>query len=705
MKKFIFTVILSVAVLFINMQSLLSVDLIGYFHNWNYSEAPYIHLNNVDDRYSYIIVSFAIPTSNTNMTMNFSPDGVLQAEFISKIQAMQSLGKKILLSIGGATSTIDISNATQKNNFVNSLNTIINTYGFDGIDIDIESGNSILITSGSTINNPTNQSMVNLIEAIKQIMSDYRSAHNKKMLLTMAPETAYVQGGQSGFGSIWGGYLPIINALRDSIDILQVQLYNSGTMYGVDGNIYTQGTADFIIAMTEATIKGFNTSGGYFNGLDASKVAIGLPACSSAAGGGFVDTNTVKSAINYLIGKGTKPGSYTLKNAIGYPTLRGMMTWSINWDAVASCGGRYSYANNFSGIFTEIAKYKLIVNYGSGSGNFKKDTTITIIANPAEKGYKFLNWSGSTEYISDIYNDTTTVTMPNKDIDLTANYEKIRYNLIIENGSGSGDYFAETLINIYAISPPKKRFTNWSGDTELLINSSNDSALIIMPYSNAKLTANFELIRYNLKVNNGVGTGIYLPDSIISIKADIPKSGYKFDRWIGDVNYLKNAFIDSTELIMPEKNIEITAQFIIIKLDSFNLNVVNGYGSGKYLKDAKVKIYFIKTLENQKFLRWSGDSSYIEKPNQDTTYVIIPNKDLNIKAEYTLISDVIEDAGMNSIFENVYNCNHIDNIIIWDINGDLISNLKITEFQNIYYLPKGCYIIKICDKYYKVLNL
>ena len=105
-------------------------------------------------------------------------------------------------------------------------------------------------------------------------------------MLTMAPETAYVQGGQSGFGSIWGGYLPIIDALKDSIDILQVQLYNSGTMLGIDGNIYTQGTADFIVAMTEATIHGFNTSGGMFAGLPATKIAVGLPACTSAAGGG-----------------------------------------------------------------------------------------------------------------------------------------------------------------------------------------------------------------------------------------------------------------------------------------------------------------------------------------------------------------------------------------------------------------------------------
>ena len=70
-----------------------------------------------------------------------------------------------------------------------------------------------------------------------------------------------------------------------------------------------------------------------------------------SAGGGFTDTATVKAAINYLRGNGTQPGSYTLYNSGGYPSFRGMMTWSINWDAVATCGSVYEYAANFQNIF------------------------------------------------------------------------------------------------------------------------------------------------------------------------------------------------------------------------------------------------------------------------------------------------------------------------------------------------------------------
>ena len=345
----------------INCNSQNSV-LVGYWHNWNITQAPYIPLNQIDSRYNIIEIAFAVPTSPSDMTMLFTPDGVTQQEFISQVQTLQTQGKKVIISIGGATTSIDLTTTVNKNAFVSSMTNIVNTYGFDGIDIDIENGNSILINNGGNIISPANIAMVNLIDAIKQIMSNYRQTHTQKLMLTMAPETAYVQGGQSAFGSIWGGYLPIIHALRDSIDILQVQLYNSGSMYGIDNNIYNQGTADFIVAMTEAVIQGFNTQGGAFAGLPASKVAVGLPACPNAAGGGYVDTVVLQAALKYLLGIGPKPGSYTLLQNGGYPLLKGMMTWSINWDAVDNCATAYQYARNYQLIFGSSTSNNEIFN-------------------------------------------------------------------------------------------------------------------------------------------------------------------------------------------------------------------------------------------------------------------------------------------------------------------------------------------------------
>lgn len=374
--------------------------LVGYWHNWNDANAPYIGLNNIDNRYNIIDIAFAVPHAGTDYQMEFIPDQVSPSVFISQVQSWQAQGKKVIISMGGATSPISLDNSTERDTFITTMNNIINTYGFDGIDIDFE-GNSVSVTGG-TISAPTDAKIVNLIFAVKQIMSDYQTAHGKRLLLTMAPETAFVQGGMSAYGSIWGAYLPVIHALRDSLEILHVQLYNSGSMFGIDGNIYTQGTADFIIAMTEAVIQGFNTAGGMFIGLPAHKVAVGLPACSNAAGGGYVDTLIVKAAIDYLMGNGVQPGSYTLAQTGGYPSLRGMMTWSINWDAVNTCNtSAYQYAENFERIFGVPTSASVIQDHNS---------MLKIFPNPVNDVLNIESYEQSTEgKILFIYNQTGEV--------------------------------------------------------------------------------------------------------------------------------------------------------------------------------------------------------------------------------------------------------------------------------------------------------
>ncbi len=363
--------------------------LVGYWQNWNDANSPYIQLDQIDSRYNVIEVSFAVPQAGTDYKMEFIPDQVSQPALISQIQSLQSQGKKVLISIGGATAPVSLDNISERDTFIATMNAIINTYGFDGIDIDLEG--SSLSTSGGTIANPVDAHVINLIDAIKQIMGDFYSAHNKRLLLTMAPETAFVHGGQSAYGGIWGAYLPVIHALRDSIEILQVQLYNSGSMYGIDGNIYTQGTADFIVAMTEALIQGFNTAGGMFTGLNANQIAVGLPACTNAAGGGYTDPLIVKSAMDYLRGTGSQPGSYTLLQSGGYPDLRGMMTWSVNWDAVNTCGTADEFAENFETIFnipTTITK-----------NDFEE---LSVYPNPASEYITVVNTQNSTIEIYDI---------------------------------------------------------------------------------------------------------------------------------------------------------------------------------------------------------------------------------------------------------------------------------------------------------------
>ena len=323
--------------------------LAGYYHNWNTASAPHVPLDQAHPAYNLIHVAFATPVQGTLYKMEFNPVVVSPNTFRNQIQNLQSGGKKVFISLGGGLHPVRMVNQAQQDTFVSSMAGILSAYGFDGIDIDFEG--SSLLASGNNLNQPADSGAYYLIGAIRQLMSQHRQLYLRKLGLSMAPETAFVQGGMAAYGGIWGAYLPVIQALRDSLDLLQVQLYNSGSMPALNGQNYAAGTADFIVALTEASIRGFQTSGGLFLGLRPQQIAIGLPACSMAAGSGYTDTITVGAAMRYLLGRGPRPGNYILIQNGGYPQLGGMMTWSIPWDASTACASSYEFAGQFQRIF------------------------------------------------------------------------------------------------------------------------------------------------------------------------------------------------------------------------------------------------------------------------------------------------------------------------------------------------------------------
>ena len=67
--------------------------------------------------------------------------------------------------------------------------------------------------------------------------------------------------------------------------------------------------------------------------------------------------------------------------------------------------------------------YRLWLNHGEGAGEYSAGETVTITADPAEKGYEFKEWSGNSEFLADKNAATTTLVMPEKEISLTATYE------------------------------------------------------------------------------------------------------------------------------------------------------------------------------------------------------------------------------------------------------------------------------------------
>ncbi|MEU9106609.1 glycoside hydrolase family 18 protein [Streptomyces xanthophaeus] len=331
--------------------------LVGYLHASFANGSGYVRMADVPASWDVINLAFGEPTSVTSGDIRFQlcpvaecPNVESPAEFKAAVKAKQAAGKKVLISIGGQNGQVQLATTAARDTFVSSVSKIIDEYGLDGLDIDFE-GHSLSLATGDTdFRAPTTPVIVNLISAVKTLKAKY----GPDFVLTMAPETFFVQLGYQYYGSgPWGGqdpragaYLPVIHALRDDLTLLHVQDYNSGPIMGLDNQYHSMGGADFHIAMTDMLLTGFPVAGNtarVFPPLRPGQVAIGLPATTSA-GNGHTSPAEVNKALDCLTKK-TSCGSYQTHGT--WPALRGLMTWSINWDRF----GGWEFSRNFDGYF------------------------------------------------------------------------------------------------------------------------------------------------------------------------------------------------------------------------------------------------------------------------------------------------------------------------------------------------------------------
>ncbi|MCW8377692.1 chitinase [Streptomyces justiciae] len=278
----------------------------GYWQNFN-NGATVQKISAVQSQYDIIAVAFADATTTPGaVTFNLDSAGLggyTVDQFKADIAAKKAAGKKVIISVGGQNGTVSINDSTSATNFANSVYSLMQTYGFDGVDIDLENGiNATYMT-----------------QALRSLSSKAGSS----LIITMAPQTIDMQ-------STSNGYFQTALNIKDILTVVNMQYYNSGSMLGCDGKVYSQGSVDFLTALACIQLEG---------GLAPSQVGLGLPASTSGAGSGYVSPTVVNNALDCLT-KGTGCGSF--KPSKTYPDLRGAMTWSTNWDA--SAGNAWSNA-------------------------------------------------------------------------------------------------------------------------------------------------------------------------------------------------------------------------------------------------------------------------------------------------------------------------------------------------------------------------
>jgi chitinase/chitodextrinase len=282
----------------------------GYWQNFN-NGATVLRLSSVPSAYNLIAVAFADASGsagavafNVDSGLSTALGGYTNANFTSDVATIHGRGQKVIISVGGQNGTISVTSSSAATNFANSVISLMNTFGFDGVDIDLENGINATYMG----------------QALRSIVASKPGA-----IITFAPQTI-------DFQSTSAGYYQLAINIKDILTINNMQYYNSGSMNGCNGQVYSQGSVDFITSQACIQLQA---------GLRPDQVGLGLPASTSGAGSGYVSPSVINAALDCLAA-GTNCGSFHPTTT--WPGIRGAMTWSINWDA----SNGYAWVNAIS---------------------------------------------------------------------------------------------------------------------------------------------------------------------------------------------------------------------------------------------------------------------------------------------------------------------------------------------------------------------
>lgn len=304
--------------------------MMGFWHNWlagnsdGYQQGQFANMNLTDIPQVYNVVAVAFMKGEGIPT--FKPYNLSDAEFRRQVGVLNSQGRAVLISLGGADAHIELKTGDE-DKLKDEIIRLVETYGFDGLDIDLEQA-AIGAANNKTV----------LPAALKKVKA-YYADQGKNFIISMAPEFPYLR--------VNGSYLDYISALDGYYDFIAPQYYNQGgdgiwvdEANGGKGAWITQSSdamkEDFLYYLTESLVTG--TRG--YTSIPAAKFVIGLPSNVDAAATGYVvDPQAVYNAFSRLDAKSL--------------SIKGLMTWSVNWDNGKSKAG-VAYNWEFSKRYTAL---------------------------------------------------------------------------------------------------------------------------------------------------------------------------------------------------------------------------------------------------------------------------------------------------------------------------------------------------------------
>ena len=292
---------------------------------------------------------------------------------------------------------------------------------------------------------------------------------------------------------------------------------------------------------------------------------------------------------------------------------------------------------------------KLTVVNGTGSGEYKENQSVRIVANPPEDdAYEFNKWTlDGVGSISSSTSSSTYYYCGEGEAIVTATYslkppERPEHILTVVNRNNSGGSTQHSVRegSRYTISTNEYvgdyRFDHWE-DADGTNVSTNTSYTFTMGTEDRTYTAVYTNKKiYHLTVNNGAGSGDYIENTVVNVSANAAPEGYYFYRWDGNIgNRMGSRYSPNTTYRMENSDATITATY----KRKFSLTVTGGTGSGTYWEGDSVRIRANSAPTNQRFDKWTGDIDTISNVNAASTYITIPDHNISVASSYTDLPD------------------------------------------------------------------
>ena len=221
--------------------------------------------------------------------------------------------------------------------------------------------------------------------------------------------------------------------------------------------------------------------------------------------------------------------------------------------------------------------FNVIVENGTGSGEYIEGDTVTIKADDPEIGEEFLKWKLTGLIVNDLTKHELTFTMPANDVTATALFEDIDYTISVEGGTADKTtaHYGEIVTVTLGEVAPGSEFAGWSileGLDPTNLDLTMKKLTFEMPACNVRLVATFNFLDYNVTINGGTAqiddfaepTSSLLATygTVVSIFAN-ESNDKRFIRWTSENEEVvfEDETSPTTKFTMPASNVNIVAEF------------------------------------------------------------------------------------------------------------------------------------------------